>query len=191
MVWTCHSAHHDLNSEWKWSNCRSFLCCFPWEQMCSQLMSVLKAGIKNFRLGGFLILSKELSVSQSITHGFTWSLARSSVIIQMQLVIESLPQYYLILLTKNLQFEHSDSEFKPSGFKPGSNHHGLNRVWTTNHTARGNFCRINTHGSNQVGSNWFKPRASLDTMWKGRSAPSSPLPITRFMPVMQKYPTSR
>jgi hypothetical protein len=35
----------------------------------------------------------------------------------------------------------------------GLNHQGLNRVQTTNHTARGNFCRRNTHGLNQ-----FKPR---------------------------------
>jgi hypothetical protein len=54
-----------------------------------------------------------LSVSQSIPHGFTWSLARSSGIIQMQLVMESLPQYYVIFLIKNLQFEHFDSELKP------------------------------------------------------------------------------
>ncbi|KAJ7797388.1 hypothetical protein B0H14DRAFT_2619002 [Mycena olivaceomarginata] len=36
-------------------------------------------------------------------------------------------------------------------------------------------------------------RMATETLavWKGRSAPSSPLPITRITPVMQKYPTSR
>jgi hypothetical protein len=81
--------------------------------MWSQLMSVLKAGIKIFRFRWFFILSKELSVFQSIPQGFTSSLARSSGIIHMQLVIESLSQYYVILLTRNMEFKNFDSEFKP------------------------------------------------------------------------------
>jgi hypothetical protein len=80
-----------------------------------------------------------LSVSQSILHGFTWSLVRSSGIIQMQLVIESLPQYYVILLTKicglniltlSSNYDGLNGKLEPSRFKLGSNHQGLNWVRT-------------------------------------------------------------